>query len=382
MINWIKWNKGKFFVSIIVIVLVFSGYIFYNIISQSKDSLSSIGRAAILDKCESVTCINEIVKNTKDSELIDVLNEVKSLNKLLINQPDEIKLNGGICKILGESVGYRLGKNNSNEDIKNLLNKIDLKPSASLDNNRFMCQSSTLRGIARYLVENLNKENLEKKLSSLCETPSGVDGNYSYTFDYKSSLCSFQLTGAVVSSFYTKHNLENYSDIVKLCNNVELGNLPICLKATLSNLVLSKESIKFSIDDCKNSEANSYCEYIRGLGSTFLLKDYIISDTYNEDNFMADVCQNNNDCITGIYTGASNIYGPKICNLRFISNENLCLESFFTDRFLNLLLFNTIRGEDLLTQVCTNQMFTEVMVNVCRERYNSILNYKYKNGTL
>lgn len=382
MINWIKWNKGKFFISFIVIILFISGYIFYNIISKSKDSLSSIGRAAILDKCESIVCINEVLNNTKDSELVDVLNEVKSLNKLLINQPDEIKLNGGICKILGESVGYRLGKNNSNDDIKNLLNKIDLKPSASLDNNRFMCQSSTIRGIARYLVENLNKENLENKLNSLCESPVSENGNFSYTFDYKNSLCSFQLTGAIVSSFYTKYNLENFSDIVKLCNNVEEGNLPICLKSTLANLVLSKESIRFNINDCNNSEAYSYCEYIRGLGSTYLLKDHIISDTYNEDSFKADVCQNNKDCITGIYTGASNIYGPKICRLRFISNEILCLESFFTDRFLNLLLFNTVRGEDLLTQVCTNEIFTENMVNVCRERYDSILNYKYKNGTL
>jgi len=382
MINWIKWNKGKFFITIIVLVLVFSSYIFYNLISKSKDNLSSIGRAAILDKCESITCINDVVNKTKDSELIDVLNEVKSLNKLLINQPDEIKLNGGICKILGEFVGFRLGKNNSNEDIKNLINKIDLKPSSSLDSNRYMCQSSTVRGIARYLVENLNKDELEKKLSSLCESPRGEKGNYSYTFDYKNSLCSFQLTGAIVSSYYTKYNLEKYSDLVNLCNKVDLGNQPICLKASLTNLVLSKESIEFSKDDCTSSDANSFCEYIRGLGSTFLLKDFIISDTYNENSFLFDVCQDNLDCITGIYTGAGNIYGPRICNLRFLSNEKLCLESLFTDYFINSLLFNTSRGEDLANQVCGNPNYSEIMINICRERYNSILNYKYTNGIM
>jgi hypothetical protein len=382
MINWIKWNKGKFFITIIIFVLVFSSYFFYNKISESKDSLSSIGRAAVLDKCESVKCIDDIVNKTKDSELIDVLNEVKSLNKLLINQPEEIKLNGGICKILGESVGYKLGKSDSNEFIKDLLNKIDLKPSASLDNNRYMCQSSTIRGIARYLVENLNNEELENRLKSLCESPGGVKGDYSYTFDYKNSLCSFQLTGAIVSSYYTKNNLEKFSDVVNLCNKVDLGNQPICLKATLTNLVLSKESINFSKDDCTISDANSFCEYIRGLGSTYLLKDLIISDTYNENSFLFDVCQNNLDCITGIYTGAGNIYGPSICNLRFLSNENLCLESLFTDYFLNSLLFNTYRGEDLANQVCGNTNYSENMINICRKKYNSILNYNYTNGVM
>lgn len=382
MINWIKWNKGKFFTLIILFSALSISFVFYNIISKSGDSLSSIGRAAVIDKCESINCLMDVINSSKDTDLIAIVNEVKSINKLLINQPDEIREAGGYCKILGEAVGYRLASSIDLKTIGNFIDKIDTSPSSALDSNRYMCQNSILRGLSMFIVENYDREKIENILLNLCEKPSGRDGDYRYIFDFKNNFCSFQLTGSLVSSVYSKFNLNKYSDVSVLCNSVDESLVSICLKSTLANLVVSKESIVFTENDCLESKMESYCNFVRGIGSTFLLKNKITENDFNEINFYKDVCQDNQDCLLGIYNAAGNIYGASICEWRFSSNIDNCLKSFFTDITINSLIFNTLRGEDLANKICNNDMYSDRVKNLCISVTNSIFNYRYKNGII
>lgn len=378
MINFIKWNKGKIFVLFILIILSLSSVYFINIYNKSKNSLVGIGRASIIDNCTTIECLNNVIDTTNDSDLIRLVNETSSLNKLIINQPENIQSNGGVCRIIGEKVGIRLAKSKGLDNIKDIYNELDYTQNKALENNRYLCQNSVVRGISDYVTRNYDSKEIKNIIPNLCDNPNIINGYYKYIFDPKTYYCPFQFIGSIVSSYYSNNNLSNYSDLIELCNFSGDGNFPICLRGSLVNLIINKEFINIKADDCNNLKNIRYCQLIKGYLSMIIASDKIFKNDGNVDQDLVKIiCNDDKDCLNGIYAGTGLLLGIMGCEEKFSYDYENCLRSHITNQSLNALVYSSARGEEMYNKICVDGKIPEIYLFICKEITENIATYNF-----
>jgi hypothetical protein len=376
MINWIKWNRGKFLAIVLISLTLIISAFFANKILLSNKELTGLGRSLEIEKCLSIKCVSDVVNETSSDDYIEVLNEVKNINTIISNQPNEIANAGGLCKIVGELVGYKIGSSGDIDSLDKYIKLLNLEPSKALDNNRYMCQSSFARGLTKQIASNNNVDTISSSLINICPKVNKVGGEFSYLFDFKNIFCGYMILGSVVSNTYIENDMQNWVDIVEICNKTSDGLQQVCLKGALANLILSNGSMKLGDNDCNNFIEVSYCSVLRSEAATLLLEKEFTSNTYNESDFVNKICKDDQEiCIQGIYNAAFALGGgPSVCSEKFKDIEG-CLKTGFTKFVLEFLNFNTLRGEDLINALCVDP-FREI----CRPILDNILSYRYKTG--
>lgn len=378
MINWIKWNRGKFLVIILVSFSIFAISFFGSKIILSNKELTGLGRSLAIEKCLSVKCITDVINQAPESDYIDVLNEVKNINTIIANQPAEIANAGGLCKVVGEQIGYRVGSDSEISTINEYIELINLDPSKALDMNRFMCQSSFARGLTKQLASKNNLDSISKSISKICPEVNKIGGEFSYSFDFKNIFCGYMVLGSLVSNSYIDNGLKNWVDIVEICNKASDGLQQVCLKGALTNIILSNGSMNIGANDCVNFIEVGYCLVLRAEAATLLLSKEFMSVSYNEEEFVNKVCEyEKNICIQGIYNAAFSLgEGPFVCSQFFTDLEG-CLKTGFTKVTLEYLNFNTLRGDELVEKVCLAPFR-----DICKPVVDNILSYRYKTGII
>ena len=376
MINWIKWNRGKFLVIILLSFSLITISFFANKVIQSNKELTGLGRSLTIEKCLTVKCVYDVIKEAPENDYIEVLNEVKNINTIITNQPAEIATAGGLCKIVGEQIGYQLGSTIKSDTINEYIELINLDPSKALDRNRYMCQSSFARGLTKQLASKNNIDVVSNSLSKICPKINKVGGEYNYSFDFKNIFCGYMVVGSLVSSTYIENDLSNWVDIVAICNKTAEGLQQICLKGALTNIILSKGSMNLGSNDCVDFIEVNYCTFLRAEAATLLLASEFKSTSYTEEDFVNKICQEEKSiCIQGIYNAAAQInLNLNVCSQKFKDVEG-CLKTIFTKSTLEFLNFNTIRGDELVDTLCI-----EPYREVCKSVVDNILNYRYKTG--
>ena len=378
MINWIKWNRGKFLVIILLSFSLITISFFVNKVILSNKELTGLGRSLAIEKCLSVKCVTDVINASPESDYIEVLNEVKNINTIIANQPAEIAAAGGLCKVVGEQIGYKVGSSSKINTIDEYIKLINLDPSKSLDVNRFMCQSSFARGLTKQLATSNNLDSVTNSLSKICPKVNKVGGEFSYSFDFKNIFCGYMVIGSLVSNTYIENGLSNWVDIVGICNKTSDGLQQVCLKGALTNIILSNGSMKLGSNDCADFIEVEYCSVLRAEAATLLLENEFLSASYSEEEFVNKVCEGEKIiCIQGIYNAAFSIgEGPLACAQSFTDVDG-CLKTGFTKITLEFLNFNTLRGDELVDTVCL-----EPFREICKPVVDNILNYRYKTGLI
>ena len=376
MINWIKWNRGKFLAIILLSSTLITVAFFANKVLLSNKELTGLGRSLEIEKCLSVKCVTDVVNEASSDDYIEVLNEVKNINTIISNQPSEIANAGGLCKIVGELVGYKIGSSSKIESIDKYIKLINLEPSKALDRNRYMCQSSFARGLTKQIASTNSVNTISSTLVSICPKVGKVGGEFSYLFDFKNIFCGYMVLGSLASNTYIENDMENWVDIVEICNKASEGLQQVCLKGALTNIILSNGSMKISENDCNNFVEVNYCFVLRSEAATLLLAKDFKSNSYNELDFVNKICGTESEiCIQGIYNAAFSLGdGPSVCSKKFTDEEG-CLKTGFTKITLEFLNFNTLRGEELADTVCV-----EPFREICKPIVDNILSYRYKTG--
>ncbi len=378
--NWIRWHKTTFIVSVVLAISVGAGVYTYSTVKSASNASSS---ALILEKvlaCETPLCVDSAIEEATTSELFPLLDKIAAETKPTALQNSALMEQGGLCVIAGNAIGLRVALTSDLNSYKTLIDDLEYgKQKHTNEAFGYPCQLGFANGLAEGFSSKADFAQAVKTVEEICAEYNGNDPSVRPDYTPKATTClrsagSFATLAAV-------SNKGNWGDVIEACNSKHPMHTASCLEGGLFQLTDRDNSLDMEYAMCAEAKLQEYCEMAVARTKTiFIRSDITASDDYTA--FLKTVCEGATDpnvCRHGYYLGAVNgVQSLNQCAF-FGSLTAECTDVVLVRSVLGFLRLSNQRGEVINDVMCSR--LGEIQAR-CEEISAKILDYDFKSGLI